>query len=160
MVLIGIVSSIGFLFFVLPGIYLMITLSLALPIYLFEDEGIGTAFSKSFRLIKSKWWSTFGLLFVTSVIASIISYVFAIPFYAIFLGDLFTSIGDSGSDPSAVFAAFSSWYAIVGIAVMMIGAYITYLIPIIALGFQYFNLSERVEGRGIRNQINEFETVA
>ena len=160
MILIGIVSSIGFVFFVIPGIYLMVTLSLALPILIIEDVSIGKAFSKSFQLIKGKWWSTFGLMVITTIIASIVSYVFAIPFYALFLADLFSSSMESGGDPSAVFESFSSWYSTAGMALMMIGSYITYLIPILALGFQYFNLSERVEGRGIRNQINEFETVA
>lgn len=160
MILIGVVSGIGFMFFVLPGIYLGVTLSLALPIFVFEDLGVGKSFSKSFQLIKGKWWSTFGLLIITSIIASIISYVFAIPVYLGFLGDIFSSIEASPGDPSAMMGAFSSWYMVVGMGFMMIGTYITYLIPLIALSFQYFNLSERVEGKGIRNQIDEFETVS
>jgi hypothetical protein len=160
MILIAIVSSIGFIFFVIPGIYLMVTLSLALPILVIEDVSIGKAFTKSFQLIKGKWWSTFGLMVISTIIASVVSYVFAIPFYAFFLGDLFSSSMEAGGDPSAVIESFSSWYSTAGMALMMVGSYITYLIPILALGFQYFNLSERIEGRGIRNQINEFETVA
>lgn len=160
MILIGLVTVIGFIFFFLPGVYLAVTLSLALPIFIFEDLGIGQSFSKSFKLIKGKWWSTFGLLLVTGIIASVVSYVFAIPFYAGFLGDAFTSVNTGDDDPAAVFEAFSSWYMVVGMGFMMIGTYITYLIPLIAVSFQYFNLSERVEGRGIRGQINEFETVS
>jgi len=160
MILIGIVSGVGLMFFVLPGIYLGVTLSLALPIFIFEDLGIGKSFSKSFQLIKGKWWSTFGLLVITGIIASIISYVFAIPFYLGFLGDMFSSIEASTGDPSAMFEAFSSWYMVLGMGFMLVGTYVTYLIPLIALSFQYFNLSERVEGKGIRNQIDEFETVS
>lgn len=160
MILIGLVTGIGFMLFFLPGVYLGVTLSLALPIFVFEDLGIGKSFSKSFKLIKGKWWSTFGLLVVTGIIASIVSYLFAIPFYAGFLGDTFSSINTVEDDPSAVFEAFSSWYMVIGMGFMMIGTYITYLIPLIALSFQYFNLSERVEGKGIRGQIDEFETVS
>ena len=160
MILIGVVSGVGFMFFVLPGIYLGVTLSLALPIFIFEDQGVGKSFSKSFQLIKGKWWSTFGLLIITSIIASIISYVFSIPVYLGFLGDMFSSIEASPGDPSAVFESFSSWYMVVGLGFMLVGTYVTYLIPLIALGFQYFNLSERVDGKGIRNQIDEFETVS
>ena len=161
MILIGIVSGIGMMFFVLPGIYLGVTLSLALPIFIFEDLGIGKSFSKSFQLIKGKWWSTFGLLLITGIIASIVSYLFAIPFYIGLFGDAFmTASITGGDDPAAVFEAFSSWYMVVGMGIMMIGSYVTYLIPLIALSFQYFNLSERIEGRGILGQINEFETAS
>lgn len=160
MILIGIVSGIGLIFFFLPGIYLWVTLSLALPIFVFEDLGIGKSFSKSFTLIKGKWWSTFGLLVITGIIASVVSYLFAIPFYAGFLGDAFSFVNIDEDDPSAIFAAFSSWYTVVGMGFMMIGTYVTYLIPLVALSFQYFNLSERVEGRGIRGQIDEFETIS
>lgn len=160
MILIGLVSGIGFMFFLLPGIYLGVTLSLALPLFIFEDLGIRKSFSKSFKLIRGKWWSTFGLFVVTGIIASIVSYIFSIPFYAGFLGDAFGSIAAAEDDSAAVFEAFSSWYMVIGMGFMMIGTYITYLIPLIALSFQYFNLSERVEGKGIRGQINEFETVS
>ncbi|MDH5609347.1 MAG: hypothetical protein OEY56_07685, partial [Cyclobacteriaceae bacterium] len=69
MLLISVVTVLGFFLFIIPGIYLMVTLSLAIPIYLFEDQGIGEAFGRSFRLIREKWWRTFGLLFVASMIA-------------------------------------------------------------------------------------------
>lgn len=159
MILISIVSFVGFIFLFIPGIYLMVTLSLALPIYVFEDAGVGEAFSKSFKLIKGKWWSTFGLLLITSIIATVVSYIVAIPLYAGFMANMFSSLGET-SDPSEVLNVMSSWYVVVGMGLMMIVSYLTYLIPLIALGFQYFNLSERVEGRGIRNQIDEFETVS
>lgn len=152
------VTIIGTAFFILPGIYLGVALSLALPILLFEEVGVGTAFSKSFQLIKGKWWSTFGLIIVSTFIAGMASYVFAIPFYAFFIGSMFT-VAET-QNPEAVFNIFSSWYFVVGMSIMMIGSYLTYIIPILALAFQYFNLSERVEGRGLRNIIDEFETVA
>ena len=160
MILISIVSFFGFMLFIIPGLYLMITLSLALPIFIFEEKGIGNAFNKSFKLIKGKWWSTFGLLFVTGLIAGIVSYVFAIPFYFLTVGQMFSTASEANADPEAVFAVFTNWYTIFGMAIMLIGSYLTYMIPTIALAFQYFNLSERIEGTGIRNQINEFETVS
>lgn len=156
----SIFTVIGFFFLIIPGFYLMITLSLAIPIYLFEEGGIGKALSKSFKLIKGKWWSTFGLLIITALIASITSYVFAIPLYAVLFGKIFSISQTGAQDPEAVFSILSSWYMAAGMAFMMMGTYITGMIPLIALGFQYFNLSERVDGTGIRNQIGEFETVS
>lgn len=158
MILITIVGGIGMVFFIIPGIYLYVTLSLALPILVFEDLGIGDSFSKSFKLIKGKWWSTCGLLVITGIIASVIGYALSVPLSMGVFWDM-SSVTSTG-DPSAVLESFSSWTAVLGMSLMMIASYVTYLIPLIALGFQYFNLSERVEGRGIRNQIDEFETVA
>lgn len=157
MFLITMVSGIGFVFFIIPGIYLMVTLSLAIPVYMFEEGGIGEAFSKPFRLVSGKWWSTLGLLFITGLIAMIVSYVFSIPFYMFTFAEMFTL---DSNNPEAVMGIFSSWSTIAGMALMTVGSYLTYLIPVTALGFQYFNLSERVEGKGIRNQIQEFETLA
>lgn len=158
LVLCGIVSGIGFMIFMIPGVYLAIVLSIAAPILIFEDESVGTAFSKSFKLISGKWWSTFGLLVVSSIIAGIVSYIFLIPFYALTIGNMFTI--DPGNDPEAFMEVFSSWTTVIGLSIAMVGSYITYMIPTIALAFQYFNLSERQEGRGIRNKIDEFESVA
>lgn len=154
--LVGIASGIGMMLFVIPGVFLAITLSIALPIYLFEEVGVSEAFGKSFKLIRDKWWSTFGLLFIASMIAGVVSYVFVIPGYLLMFSQLFTNIGEA-QDPTKVMEMFSSWYTSAGMAIMMIGTYITYLIPIIALAFQYFNLSERHEGTGLRNQIQDFE---
>lgn len=158
-ILISIVSFIGFIIFLLPGIYLMITLSLAVPVYIFEDKSIGTSFTKSFKLVNDKWWSTFGLIMVTVLIASVLSYIFLIPMYVLMVGSIVSAMSQNGNDPDAIFSIFTSWYTVVGMTIVMIGSYLTYLVPIIAVGFQYFNLSERIEGRGIRNQIKEFETV-
>ncbi len=157
MVLVVIVSFAGLLVFVLPGIYLAIALSIAFPIFLFEDVGVGTAFSKAFKLIRGKWWSTFGLLIVTSLMAGVLSYVFAIPMYAVMFGKMFSAASEANPDPAQMMEVFSSWYMTISMSVMMIGSYLTYLVPMIALGFQYFNLSERKEGTGIKAEIADFE---
>lgn len=159
MIITGILSMIGMFVFILPGIYLAFALSISLPIYMFEKCDIGTAFSKAFKLIRGKWWSTFGLLVVCGIIAGVVSYVFLIPSYAIMFGDMFSSPEALQENPNAIFESFSSWTNTVTMAFAMIGMYITYLIPIIALGFQYFNLSERIEGTGLKNQIQEFENL-
>lgn len=159
MIIISFIILAGTLLFVLPGIYLAVVLSLALPIYLFENTGIGEALSKSFVLIKGKWWSTFGLLVVSSVMASFISYIFILPAYALMIGNMFTQLSDPAADPESIKSIFTSWYTSAGMTFAMIGTYLTYIIPIIALAFQYFNLSERVEGSGIKKEIEGFETL-
>lgn len=160
MFLMMLVSIPAMLFFIIPGVYLMVTLTVGLPAIIFEDISVGAAFSKSFKLIKNKWWSSFGLLMITSLIAGVISYIFIIPTYAIMVTDMFKAVQENPNDPSAVFQSFTSWYGSLTWALAMIGQQITYIIPFIALAFQYFNLSERLEGTGLKSQIEEFENLA
>lgn len=159
-IIVGFISIIGMFFFVLPGIYLGVVFSLSAPIYLFEQEGIGNALSKAFKLISGKWWSTLGLLFVTYMIAGAAGYIFAIPTYVLMFGDLISNIDQAENDPTAIFEAFSSWSATIGMAISVIGSYLTYTIPIIAISFQYFNLSERMEGKGLKGEIADFENLS
>ncbi|HCX20867.1 MAG: hypothetical protein CMB80_27755 [Flammeovirgaceae bacterium] len=161
MIIIGFASFIGFFIFILPGIYLSVVMSLSIPIYMFEQEGIGEALSKSFKLIKEKWWSTFGLIIITTIIAGVASYVFLIPTYALMFSEMFSNVEKMESgDPTAVFDIFTSWTTTIGMAVSMVGSYLCYSIPIVAMAFQYFNLSERIEGRGLKSQIEDFENLS
>lgn len=156
-------SFIGFILFFIPGIFLFVTLSLSFPIYFFE-EGIHPldAYSRSFKLIKSKWFSTLGILIVTALMGYFISMVFTIPFFAVYAIELFTLFGDlqnnpNPDDPTAVFNIFTSWYMTGAMAIMMIGSLITGCIPYIGIAYQYSNLVERTEGRGLMQEIEDFD---
>ncbi len=159
LILTGLVSLIGMLLFILPGIYLAVALSIAIPVYVFEGVSVGAAFTKSFKLINGKWWSTFGLLFITGLIAGVISYIFAIPMYILMFGEMFANQEALVSNPESVYEIFTSWYSSLSMALVMVGSFCTYMIPMIALSFQYFNLSERKEGTGLKQQIQDFENL-
>lgn len=159
-VLTFIVTLIGSLFFLLPGIFLGVTLSLSYAIYMFEDISPTAAFGRSFNLISGKWWSTFGLLFVTALMAYVVQMVFSVPFLVVYLANIFTIVEQAQNnpeDPSAVFEMFTSGYMTVAMAISMVGSYLTYSIPLIGLGYQYSNLVERSEGRGLMNEIEDFD---
>lgn len=161
LLLITLIVIAGTLVFVLPGIYLAVVLTLAIPIYVFEEESIGSSLSRSFKLIAGKWWSTFGLIIVSSIMASVISYLFTIPAYGLMFTNLFSEVSqDPSAMPDAYFSMFSNWYMTAGMALSFAGAYITYVIPVIAIAFQYFNLTERSEGRGIKKEVENFENLA
>ncbi len=159
MILISIIVFLGMLVFFIPGIYLMIVLSLAMPIYIFENVSIGNALSRSFKLIKGKWWSTFGLLVVSSLIAAAVSYIFVIPGYILVFWEMFTSISENQADPGALAKSMDGFLPTIGLTFAMIGAYVCYIIPIIALAFQYSNLVERNEGIGLKQDIENFENL-
>jgi len=156
--LIFIVVFLGFILLLIPGIYLAITLSLAYPVYMFEkDTGIGEAFTKPFRIISGKWWSTCGVLVIGYLMSYAVALVFSIPFLFVYLGELFTASDELMDNPSAIANIFTSGYMTFAMTISNIGTYISYCIPLIALGYQYANLVERKEGKGLMAEIDEFD---
>ena len=144
--------------FFIPGIYFAVTLSLAYPIYMFEDDAtVGSAFGKSFTIINGKWWSTFGVLLIGSMMAYVVQIVFSIPFLFIYVSEIFTLMEETPDDPMAIMGMFSSTYMTVAMAISNIGSYISYCIPLVALSYQYANLIERKEGKGLMSEIDDFD---
>jgi hypothetical protein len=111
-----------------------------------EDLGPLAALSRSFYLIRGKWWSTFGLGFIMAIIQSTISYIFAIPMYGLMLLNVF-QITKTGAphDTSLLMQAATLLYS--GSAVLLLA------LPLLAMGFQYFNLAERRDSIGARQQL-------
>ena len=62
--IIMLVSTIGFVFLIVPGIFLLVKYSLALPLYVMENISVPTALSRSFQMTKGKFWTIFGTVFV------------------------------------------------------------------------------------------------
>ncbi len=159
--ILGIITTImmmaGFVVFVIPGIYLIIVLSLAIPALFFENKGIFESIGRSFKLIRGKWWSTFGLLFVASILMYAISMIFILPFYVLNLITMLTLVEETG-----VTTDVSSWWFQTGMTLsiifMLFGSFLTYTIPIVALSFQYFNLVERQESVGLLSEIEQLDT--
>ena len=54
------IMSAGFVFFIIPAIILGIYLVPVFPVLLFENKNPFSAISRSFSLVKGKWWPVFG----------------------------------------------------------------------------------------------------
>ena len=67
-ILTALIVGAGMLFFFFPAVYLLIVLSLGAAIIVFENSNPIDAISRSFSLIRGKWWSTFGLVVVMVII--------------------------------------------------------------------------------------------
>jgi hypothetical protein len=50
---------IGFILFVLPGIWLVVAISVAVPALMFEGVGGFAAMKRSMELVDQRWWATF-----------------------------------------------------------------------------------------------------
>jgi hypothetical protein len=136
------------LVFLLYGVFIWIGVGLALyfPVLWLEDIGPTAALTRSFYLIRGKWWSTFGLGFIMVIIQSTISYIFAIPMYGLMMLNVFqlTKTG-APNDTSLLMQAATLLYS--GSAVLLLA------LPLVAMAFQYFNLAERRDSIGARQQL-------
>lgn len=127
-------------------IWLGVGLALYFPVLWLEDLGPVAALTRCFLLIRGKWWSTFGLGIVMFIIQSTISYIFAIPMYGLMMMNVLqlTKTGVP-NDTSLLMQAATLLYS--GSAVLLLA------LPLLAMGFQYFNLAERRDSIGARQQL-------
>ncbi len=152
------VTIIAMIFFIIPGIYVGIVLSLGAAIIVFEKSNPIDAFGRAFTLIKGKWWSTFGLLVVISIIGYIINLFFSLP-RGIVLGiDMFTSLDATGSIEGTQMGNSSDQVLNVLFSVFeTFGSILSYSLIYMALAFQYFNLVERRESKGLMSKIEQMD---
>ncbi|WP_420146852.1 hypothetical protein [Spirosoma sp.] len=139
----SIIISFGFIFFFIPGLYLAVVLSLSLAVTVFENADFGVTWNRCFQLIRDKWWSTFGLLCIMFLIVIIIGMVFAIPTTVI----AFLTGAKILPDISVV-------WLMLGSVVNQVGRTLLNVVIYTAIGFQYTNLVERQEGRGMLSAID------
>jgi len=72
-ILSGIFVFLGTLLFVIPGIYLYVAFTVAVPVLLVEGAGSWHALGRSRRLVKGRWWATCGVAVVGYLLVSIVS---------------------------------------------------------------------------------------
>lgn len=139
--------------------YLVSFLVLGTSIIIFEDLNPLAAIPRAFKLSKGKRLSTLGLIVVTIIIAMLINSVFNLPQIVAMGVWAFNSVDEVSNggilpDPpmygqivNVIFAVLSTF-----------GTLIAYSVIYLALAFQYFNLVERQESRGLLSEIENLET--
>ncbi|HHB75596.1 MAG TPA: hypothetical protein ENK84_03510 [Desulfobulbus sp.] len=133
------VSSIvitGFILFVVPGIFLSVTLMFALyPLYEEDLRGMDAVLASHY-CVKGRWWNTFGKLLLIWLIALILDlipfvgqvlYVLFTPFLFLFMVALYRNLRESShAQPSGV----GLWWLMAGIGMILpvfglVGAIVT-----------------------------------
>jgi hypothetical protein len=79
-VLFGLAVLVGIVLCVLPGIWVGVLFSFAMPAVVLERLGVGQAFQRSRALVRDAWWSTFGILAAAFGIGWVVNLVFSLPF--------------------------------------------------------------------------------
>jgi len=70
------ISFIGFLFFIVPGIFLSILFMFYLPLILFDGMGVFDAIKGSCQLVWGHWWFTFALIFIPTLLLVFLTLLF------------------------------------------------------------------------------------
>lgn len=145
----GLAFLVGFVV-VIGLIYAAIALSLFFFIRAYENLGFFESISRSFFLIRDKWWSTFGLLFILGLVQSTIASLFLIPSYINFFVSMMHTIdGNPFQEPSL----FSETINTIFMTLYFIVSFLLYALPLVALAFQYLNLVEMKEAKGLLSKI-------
>lgn len=145
-IVLGIITVIGFFLLFIPGVFLVVAFQLALIIIAMEQIDIFDLVSRCLYLIRGKWWSTFGLLFIVSLIQGMMGVVFNVPLYIITFAKAF-HVGEA-TDSNNIFLIISTIISTVGTVML-------YTLSALAMAFQYFNLVERKEGVGLLEEVDQ-----
>jgi hypothetical protein len=131
--------------------YFFVGSSLIFIVRAYEKIGFMDALFRSFRLVQGKWWSTFGLLMVLYLLVMVVSYAFMIPWYIVTIATSLHSaetenLQSASSTVGILLTALMTFYYL---AQMLL-----YSLPAVGLAFQYFNLVERKEARGLMGELS------
>lgn len=141
LVVVGLLVFIGFLLCVLPGIYLIVPLSLIFPILVFQEKTFAEAFSESFKLIKNNWWISFATLLVVSILISLIGGLFQLPIVVMTAMETFVSIQDGTGTPGTETLS-GNWLYMLFYILAALAQYLLGIVTLISLTLVYFNLNE------------------
>jgi len=145
-IIVTLLSGLGFVLIAIPGIYLIICLSLVVPIIIFQDFSIGEAISSCFSLIKNNWWKTFGFLLVLGMIAGALQFVFQIP---TFIYQAMTAFHMGQNEPTQASQSLSILFSII----QAMGASLMQIIPFVGIGILYFSLVEQKQNPALLKEL-------
>ena len=142
-------------FFFLVFIILLVPMIMIIPTYIFERDIIITnAIKKALNLGFTTFWSMLGFFIVLYIISFVIQTLVAIPwFLTVVIGTTFSIASESTMNQSIIFK-FAMY--ILGL-IQSFGTYISMIIGLIGLAFQYFHAREKVEGITIESNISNFD---
>jgi hypothetical protein len=141
----------GVLILFIGIIYLAISSSLIYFVQSFERKNFFESLVRSYKLVNNgKWWSTFGLILILDLIMGTASSIFVAPYYFI---SIVKSLHTISTGTIQELSSAESIIASISITLYVIARMLFYVLPNIGIAFQYFNLVELKEARGLMSQI-------
>lgn len=74
----GVVTLIGLIACIAPGVWLAVSYSVAMPAMLTEDVRGGRALGRAIRLVQGRWWATFGVVALGFLLTFVVEFVLSI----------------------------------------------------------------------------------
>jgi hypothetical protein len=78
--LVGLLSVLAFVAFIIPGFYVIVLLVFATPAFVLEKTTVRGAIGRSSELVRGAWWRTFGIGLLGYIVAGIIAGLIELPF--------------------------------------------------------------------------------
>lgn len=145
----GILVSLGFVLCIIPGVYLMVPLSLISAVIVFQNKDITDSISECFRLIKDNWWITFATILIIGILYYIINFIVQIPLMIYMIFKVFAMSSSETVDPGNMF----DWLFIGLNLLFTLAQYILSSIVVVSTGFIYHNLKEQKDFTGTFEEI-------
>ena len=138
----------------LIGCLAFIPLLLVFPAYIFERElSFTEAFRKAWKLGTATLGGLIGLMIVLAFISYTIQVITMMPWYLLtIIGSIFSTTSESVMTQSVIYK-FAQY--VLGL-IQSFGMYVSTIIGIIGLAFQYFHAREKIEGVAIESNISNF----
>lgn len=112
-VLAGIAIVIGFIFLIVPGLFLLTIWSMVIPVIVLERRSVGESFGRSWEVVRGNAWSVFGLILVTFLLifvaGAVVRLVFA-PLPDFLSGWLGSLAADCVTTPFAAAALTTAYF--------------------------------------------------
>ena len=138
-------------------IILLIPIMIVAPVYIFErDIKLIAAIKKAWILGTATLWGMLGLIIVLNIIASVVQTVTMMPWYlTIVISSVFSIASESTMNQSFFYKII---VYILGL-LQSFGMYVSMIIGIIGLAFQYFHAREKIEGITLESNISNFDAL-
>jgi hypothetical protein len=133
--------------------YILFSASLTFFIRGYEKKSFFESISRSFYLVRSKWWSTFGLIMILSMIVGFVSYIFMIPYYVVIFSTALhqTEAANFAGPTDTMILVTKISFTFYYLAQILLST-----LPNVGIAFQYFNLVELKEAKGLMKDLENF----
>jgi len=142
-----IIAFIGLIFLEIPLIYVIVLSVFVFPSQSFENKSFMEAIRRSIFLIKDRWFMTFALLIISTLVVSFISYALVIP------GSIIAAITQSYTTSGDISPSLLNLIIIIFSSIITLFYYFLFAIIHILINFQYFNMVEQKEYPSLRAEI-------
>jgi hypothetical protein len=146
----GLVIGVGFIFCVIPGIYLGVALSVVICIMVFEEVDFSTAFGRSIKLINKNWWQTFAVIIIATIILYILTIFISLPSLLFGFKSFFKNIKNG----QPLTSDLSIGYYIANTITQLL-THILMVVPTVISAFIYYSAVEKVEKPSLIEKIGQ-----